>query len=91
MTEEKEKHEPIVYPVYPLTEKYRIQCDAYNYILQSKTPKDWNTVGYYSRIGSLVAKLYELEIRENINDLDYLAKLKDELIKTVSKFNVPMK
>jgi len=66
--------------IYPLTDKYRIRTDQYNLMLEYKAKNTWTVLGYYSRLKSLVAKLYELEIKQNIDDLEYMIKLQEELI-----------
>ena len=74
---------------YHLTPKYRIRTDEYNLILERNGEKAWIVVGYHSRLKSLLAKLYELEIKENINDLEYMIKLKNELIESVGNIEIP--
>ena len=79
--------------IYPLTPKYRIRTDEYNLMLERKTEKAWTVLGYHSKLKSLLAKLYELEIKENINDLNQMVELKDKLIELVEKimgdFEIP--
>ena len=85
------KKDPVVYKIYPLNEKYQIQCDPFCYKLQSKTLKGWKTLGYHTSLKSLVVKLYDLDVRQNINNLKFIIQLRDELIEAVSKFADPPK
>jgi len=50
-------------PTWNLTENYGCYCDAYNWVLQKKSGKNWKAIGYYPTPEKMLAGLYRKTCR----------------------------
>ena len=72
--------------VYPINDKYRIKSDKYCLVLESCDNKgNWSSISYHPTLESLLESLYELNIRENLDELERMVLFKDEIIIKLNK------